>query len=208
VFVSKPSIVFVVDDDASFRRSSERLLRIAGYQVESFSSAQEFLGQPQPESPACLVTDLRMPGMNGLELQQELANAGWQIPIIFVTGHGDVPTSVRAMKAGAVEFLMKPFGEQDILAAVAEALGRDRARLGRQANLAGLQQRYRSLTPRECEVLGYVVAGRLNKQIAAILSVGEKTIKFHRAHVMQKMQAGSLPALVQMAVALGLISTG
>ena len=147
-----------------------------------------------------------MPGMNGLDFQREATIAGWQIPIIFVTGHGDVPTSVRAMKAGAMEFLTKPFGEQDFFSAIAEALRLDRARFERQAALATIRECYRSLTPRECEVMGGVVAGMPNKRIAAILGIREKTIKFHRAHVMEKMKAGSLPALVRMAIALGILS--
>jgi len=196
------SVVFLVDDDPSFRRSCERLLSIAGYRVESFPSAQEFLTRGPPDIPACLVTDLRMPGMNGLDLQSELANAGWKIPLIFVTGHGDVRTSVRAMKAGAIEFLTKPFQERELLTAVANALRLDRARLHGEAERAALQERYNSLTLREREVMKHVVAGTLNKQIAAALNVGEKTVKFHRAHVMEKMMAGSLAALVKMAIDL------
>jgi FixJ family two-component response regulator len=205
--IESDSIVFIVDDDPSFRRSSERMLRIAGYTVESFPSPTEFLERSPPDIPACLVTDLHMPGMNGLDFQQELASASWHIPIIFVTGHGDVPSSVRAMKAGAIEFLMKPFQEQEFLGAVADGLKRDRIRRGRHTKLAGLQQRYQSLTPREREVLGYVVAGLLNKQTAAILNVAEKTVKFHRSHIMEKMQTGSLAALVQAAVDLDLTTT-
>jgi FixJ family two-component response regulator len=201
------SIVFIVDDDPSFRRSSERLLNVAGYRVESLSCAQDFLALREPDIPACLVVDLRMPEMSGLELQRELANLGWQIPIIFVTGHGDVATSVRAMKAGAVEFLQKPFREQELLRAVDDALESDRARLSRQAKVCSLQRCYDSLTPREREVMSYLVAGMLNKQVAARLNVGEKTIKFHRAHVMGKMLAGSLAVLVRMAIDLGLGST-
>ncbi len=196
------AVVFLVDDDPSFRRSCERLLSIAGYHVESFSSAQELLTRGPPDIPACLVTDLRMPGMNGLDLQCELANAGWKIPLIFVTGHGDVRTSVRAMKAGAIEFLTKPFQERELLTAVANALHFDRARRHEVAERAGLRERYNSLTQREREVMKHVVAGMLNKQIAAALNVGEKTVKFHRAHIMEKMMAGSLAALVKMAIDL------
>ena len=204
-FVSKPDhIVFVVDDDPSFRRSAERLLRMAGYEVESFSSAHEFLQRSQPDVTACLVTDLRMPGMNGLEFQRELANAGWRTPIIFVTGHGDVSTSVRAMKGGAIEFLTKPFQEQEFLSAVSEALKRDGARRDLEADTDALRQRYNSLTPREREVMSCVVAGMLNKQIAGNLDITEKTVKFHRAHIMAKMLAGSVAALVQMAIDLKL----
>src|ERR1700733_4860617 len=147
------SVVFLVDDDPSFRRSCERLLSMAGYLVESFPSGQEFLERGPPDIPACLVTDLRMPGMNGLDLQSALANAGWEIPLIFVTGHGGVSTSVRAMKAGAIEFLTKPFQEHELLTAVAEALRRDRARRDRVAERAALRERYDSLTPREREVM-------------------------------------------------------
>lgn len=201
------SVVFLVDDDLSFRRSCERLLSLAGYRVESFSSAQEFLERGPADIPACLVTDLRMPGMNGLSLQSEVANAGWEIPLIFVTGHGDVPTSVRAMKAGAIEFLTKPFQARELLNAVANALQLDRVRRHAEATRAALQERYNSLTPREREVMQHVVSGRLNKQIAAALNVGEKTVKFHRAHIMEKMMAGSLAALVKMAIDLSADNT-
>src|SRR5581483_1169290 len=155
-----------------------------------------------PDIPACLVTDLRMHGTNGLALQSELANAGWGIPLIFVTGHGDVATSVRAMKAGAVEFLMKPFQERELLAAVAEALRVDRARRHQGAERVALQERYNALTSRERQVMKHVVAGMLNKQIAVELNIQEKTVKFHRAHIMKKMVAGSLAALVKMAIDL------
>ena len=201
------SVVFLVDDDPSFRRSCERLLRIAGYRVESFPSAQEFLERGPPDIPACLVTDLRMPGMNGFDLQSVLANAGWEIPLIFVTGHGDVPTSVRAMKAGALQFLTKPFQERELLTAVEEALQLDRARRHGVAERTALRERYNSLTPRERQVMKHVVAGTLNKQIAAELNIGEKTVKFHRAHIMEKMAAGSLAALVKMAIDLAVTNT-
>jgi FixJ family two-component response regulator len=196
------SLVFLVDDDQSFRRSCERLLSIAGYQVESFPSGQEFLERGPPDIPACLVTDLRMAG-NGFDLQRVMANAGWEIPVIFVTGHGDVPSSVRAMKAGAIQFLTKPFQERELLTAVAEALQLDRARRHGVAERAALRARYNSLTPRQRQVMKRVIAGMLNKQIAAELSIGEKTVKFHRAHIMEKMVAGSLAALVKMALDLG-----
>lgn len=196
--------MFVVDDDSSFRISTERLLRVAGYEVEPFASALAFLQRRQPEVPACLVTDLRMPGMNGLDFQHEVITAGWRIPIIFVTGHGDVPTSVRAMKAGAIEFFTKPFQEQEFLSAISAALSRDRARRERQMALATVRECYESLTPREREVMSGVVAGMSNKRIAATLDITEKTVKFHRAHMMEKMMAGSVAALVQMAIDLGL----
>jgi FixJ family two-component response regulator len=206
--VNNPAvIVFVVDDDQSFRRSTERLLRLAGYEVQSFASAQEFLSGSRPDIPACLVTDLRMPGLNGLDLQSELARTGWQIPIIFITGHGDVPTSVRAMKAGAIEFLTKPFCEHEFLHAVAKALERDRVERNHRAVLASLRMRYETLTPREREVMHYVLGGMLNKQIAATLNTRENTVKFHRANIMEKMQAQSLAALVRMAGNLGLLET-
>jgi FixJ family two-component response regulator len=197
-------MVFIVDDDLSFRISTERLLRVAGYQVESFPSALTFLQRKQPEVPACLVTDLRMPGMNGVDLQRELTAARWRIPIIFVTGHGDVPMSVRAMKAGATEFLTKPFQEQEFLSAISAALSRDYTRRERQVALSTIRECYESLTPREREVMSGVVAGMPNKRIAATLDITEKTVKFHRAHIMAKMMAGSLAALVQMAVDLRL----
>jgi FixJ family two-component response regulator len=199
----KDSLVILVDDDPSFRRSTERLLRTAGYQVQSFASALEFLHSRRPDVSACLVSDVRMPGLNGLDLQSELARAGWQIPIIFITGHGDVPTSVRAMKAGAVDFLGKPFREQDLLDAIERALARDRAAHAERERLAELRASYASLTPREREVMGHVVSGLLNKQIAAKLNTSEKTVKFHRAHIMEKMDSGSLAELVRMATDLG-----
>jgi FixJ family two-component response regulator len=199
----RDSIVFVIDDDPSFRRSSERLLRVAGYQTQSFPAAREFLHSARPDAPACLVCDVRMPGLSGLDLQQELQRRGWQIPIIFITGHGDIPMSVQAMKAGAVEFLIKPFREKKLLDAIEQALKSDRAARRDQAKLASLRAHYDSLTPREREVMAYVVSGLLNKQIAAKLHTVEKTIKFHRGHIMEKMQARSLAALVRMAGDLG-----
>ena len=204
--MNKPdSIVFVVDDDPSFRRSTERLLRTAGFTIQSFASAQEFLHNPRPDVPACLVSDVRMPGLSGLDLQRELAKAGIMIPIIFVTGHGDIPTSVQAMKAGAVEFLTKPFREKKLLDAIEQALKRDCATRKEQTKLSELRGYYELLTPREREVMAHVTAGMLNKQIAEKLNTAEKTIKFHRAHIMEKMGAGSLAELVQMAVDLGLL---
>lgn len=197
-------IVFVVDDDPSFRRSAGRLLQMAGHRFELFSSAQHFLERQPPKGPACLVTDLRMPGMSGLELQRELANRHRAIPVIFITGQGDVSTSVRAMKAGAVDFLTKPFHEQDFLSAVSAALDRDRARRRRDADQSAVRERYNSLTPREREVMSQVATGMPNKQVAAALDVAERTVKFHRAHIMDKMLAPSFAALVQMAIDLGL----
>jgi FixJ family two-component response regulator len=198
------SIVFVVDDDPSFRRSTERLLRTAGFTIKSFASAQEFLHNPRPDVPACLVSDVRMPGLSGLDLQRELAKAGIVIPIIFITGHGDIPMSVQAMKAGAVDFLTKPFRAKKLLDAIEQALKRDRAARKEQAKVSELLEHYELLTPREREVMAHIVSGMLNKQIAANLNTVEKTIKFHRAHIMEKMQAGSLAELVRMAGDLGL----
>jgi FixJ family two-component response regulator len=202
-------MVFVVDDDRSFRRSLERLLRIAGYQTQSFASAEEFLHKQHPELPSCLVCDIRMPGLSGLDLQRQLGRDGSrQIPIIFITGHGDIPMSVRAMKAGAFEFLTKPFCEQALLNAIKEALQCDRIARQIELGLVDLRMRYQSLTPREREVMSYVIAGLLNKQIAAKLHTVEKTIKFHRANIMEKMNAGSVAQLVRLAAALGVSSAG
>jgi len=207
VIDSEPT-VFVVDDDSSIRRSTERLVRSMGFGVQTFASAKEFLGDARIDGPACLVLDVRLPGLSGLDLQHELAQAGREIPIIFITGHGSIPMSVRAMKAGAVEFLTKPLRSQDLLAAIRTALERDGAR--REARLAAgaLRERYETLTPREREVMGFVVAGLLNKQIAGELSTAERTVKFHRAHVMQKMQAESLAELIRMAGQLDIAPPG
>jgi FixJ family two-component response regulator len=204
--VNKPqSIVFVVDDDPSFRRSAERLLRIAGHEVQSFASAQEFLHGSRRDLPACLVTDLRMPGLNGLDLQIELARAGWQIPIIFITGHGDIPMSVQAMKHGAIEFLTKPFRDQDLLDAIEVGLTRDRARRENETALASIRQRFETLTPREREIMPHVTQGRLCKQIAGDIGIAETTVKVHRSRLMRKMKAGSLPELSRMADKLKLV---
>ena len=196
--------VFVVDDDVSFRRSTERLLRLAGFNVRVFQSAGEFLAAGPAEGPSCLLLDVRMPGLSGLDLQQELTKGGTTIPIIFITGHGDIPMSVKAMKAGAVEFLTKPLRKEQLLDAIEQALARDRGARAERAKLAELSARYESLTPREREVMAHVVSGLLNKQIAAKLNTVEKTVKFHRAHIMEKMDAGSLAELVRMAADLRL----
>jgi FixJ family two-component response regulator len=192
------AIVWVVDDDASVREALRSLIRSAGLRVETLASAQEFLARPRVEAPSCLVLDVRMPRLSGLDLQKRMAEISLQIPIVFITGHGDVPTSVRAMKAGAVEFLTKPFDDQDLLEAIQQAIKRDREARQHQAELGELRARYESLTPREREVMGRVVSGLLNKQVAAELGTSEITIKVHRAQVMHKMHAGSLADLVRM----------
>ncbi len=196
-------VVIIIDDDASFRRSTERLIESAGFKVQGFAAATGFLKNLRPDVPACLVLDVRMPELSGLDLQQELAQAGIRIPIIFLTGHGDIPMSVQAMKAGAVEFLTKPFSPEALLGAIGQALKRDRDSLAEESALDGLRRNYELLTPREREVMALVVSGLLNKQIGAALGTTEKTIKFHRAHIMQKMQAPSLADLVRMAGKLG-----
>jgi FixJ family two-component response regulator len=196
-------IVFVVDDDLSVRRSTERLVRSAGFNVQSFASAGEFLKNPRPEGPACLVLDVRMPGLNGMDLQQELNQSGIRIPIIFITGHGDIPMSVRAMKAGAVEFLTKPFRSRSLLDAIRAAIARDQSACKERSEIGGLREYYERLTPREREVMALVAGGLLNKQVADQLSTTERTIKFHRANIMQKMGATSLADLVRMVEKLG-----
>jgi FixJ family two-component response regulator len=195
-------MVFVVDDDPSLRHALTNLLRSVGLRVETFGSAREFLAGPRPDAPGCLVLDVRLPGLSGLDLQRELTAAQIDLPIIFMTGYGDIPMTVRAMKAGAVEFLTKPFRDQDLLDAVQQALERDRVAWHQRAALAALRQRYDRLTPREREVMRLVVAGLLNKQIAADLGTSEIMVKVHRGQVMRKMQAASVADLVRMAAQL------
>jgi FixJ family two-component response regulator len=199
-------IVFIVDDDLSVRRSTERLVQSAGLKVQTFTSAREFPKNARFEGPACLVLDVRMPGLSGMDLQRELMKSGIQIPIIFITGHGDIPMSVRAMKAGAVEFLTKPFRSRSLLDAIRGAIERDRSAHKERSETGELRQRYEQLTPREREVMALVAAGLLNKQVAGELATTERTIKFHRAHIMQKMCAESLADLVRMAEKLGTTS--
>lgn len=202
-------IVFIVDDDNMVRISLTRLVRLAGWRVGAFPSAKEFLqgavlDRSADLTPACLILDVQLPDLNGLDFQAELVNSGIRIPIIFITGHGDIPMSVRAMKAGAVGFLTKPFSDGDLLNSIREAIELDRLTIQKRAEMLVLERRYELLTPREKEVFAYVVTGRLNKQIAFDLNVTEKTIKVHRALVMQKMQAESLADLVRMAAKLQL----
>jgi len=191
-------VVFVVDDDASVRDALKSLIRSVGLRVELFGSAREFLQRGRPDVPSCLVLDVRLPGIGGLDLQRQLADANVQTPIIFITAHGDIPMSVRAMKAGAVEFLTKPFRDQDLLDAIQIALERDRARLQREAEIAVLRERFESLTLREREVVAMVVSGMPNKQIAGEIGITENTVKVHRSRAMEKMQAQSLADLVKM----------
>jgi FixJ family two-component response regulator len=193
------AIVFVVDDDPSVRRAIKRLVESVGLHVGLFGSAAEFMNSSHPDVASCLVTDIRLPGISGLDFQRELAKANNEIPTIFITAHGDIPMTVRAMKAGAVEFLTKPFRDQDLLDAIQVGLERDRARRQRQAETAMLRERFESLTPREREVLPLVVSGLLNKQVAAEIGTTEATVKVHRSQLMKKMGADSLPELVRMA---------
>jgi FixJ family two-component response regulator len=200
------ALVAIVDDDPSVRRGLQRLIRSAGWKVETFASAQEFLDRPLAISPNCLVLDLQLPGLSGLDLQQRMADLGLDIPVVFLTGQGNIPASVKAMKAGAIEFLTKPVDEQNLLKAIEEAIERDRRTRLQQTEMHELRQRYESLTAREQEVMQLVISGLLNKQIAGELTITEDTVKFHRGHVMRKMHAESLADLVRMAENLGVRS--
>ena len=192
-------IVYVVDDEPSIRNSTKELVESIGLRVQTFATAQDFLCSERPDVPGCLVLDVRLPGLSGLDLQRELGKMNNSVPIIFITGHGDIPMSVKAMKAGAVDFLAKPFRHQDLLDAIAHALERDREDRRQRSELVELHRRYESLTPREREVMAFLVKGLLNKQVAAELGMTEPTVKFHRAHVMQKMKADSMAELVRIA---------
>ena len=199
--------VFVVDDDASVREGLARLFRSLQLSVEVFASAQEFLATERPDVPSCLVLDVRLPGLSGFDFQTELTKADIRIPIIFITGHGDIPMTVRAMKAGAVDFLAKPFRDQDLLDAVATAIQRDRARREQESAVAGLKMHFATLTHREREIMALVATGLMSKQIAARIELSEITVKVHRSHIMKKMGARSVADLVRMAEALGVKPT-
>jgi FixJ family two-component response regulator len=197
-------IVFVVDDDVSIRESLELLIRSAGWEPELFASAREFLGRPRVSTPSCLILDVNLPDLNGLELQKRIADDRIEMPIIFITGYGDVPMTVRAMKAGAIEFLTKPFGDDVLLGAITNAIDRSQAALESETEMRTLRDRYASLSHREQQVMGFVVSGKLNKQIGGVLGISEITVKAHRGQVMRKMKASSLPDLVRMADGLQL----
>jgi FixJ family two-component response regulator len=199
-----PDIVFIVDDDASVREALGRLVRSAGLRVEAFASAEEFLNRARPDSPSCLVLDVQLPDLSGLDLQRRMVDANNEMPIVFITGHGDIPTTVRAMKAGAIEFLTKPLVEGDVLESIRQAIARDRVVRHHNAETAYLRARRASLTPREEEIMEWVVSGLLNKQIAGELGISEETVKVHRGHVMRKMGADSLADLVRMSERLGM----
>lgn len=198
------SVVFVVDDDPSIRRAIKRLVESVGLRVEGLGSAQEFLRSQRPDAPSCLVLDVRLPGMSGLDFQRELREANIHIPIIFITAHGDIPMTVRAMKAGAVEFLTKPFRDQELLDAIQQGLERDQAKRAQEAEVRKLRERFESLTPRERELLPWVVSGLLNKKIADAIEASEATVKVHRSQLMRKMGASSMADLVRMADKLGI----
>jgi FixJ family two-component response regulator len=200
------AVIAIVDDDPSVQRGLERLIRSAGWRAETFASAQEFLARSRAESPNCVLLDLQLPGLSGLDLQKRMAEVGLEIPIVFLTGHGDIPASVQAMKAGAVQFLTKPVDEKELLQAIKEAVERDRRARQQHVETSELRGRYESLTAREQEVMQQVISGMLNKQIAAELNITEDTVKFHRGHIMRKMRADSLADLVRMAKDLAIPS--
>jgi FixJ family two-component response regulator len=202
----REAIVAIVDDDPSVQRGLQHLIRSAGWKATTFASAEEFLARSRTESPNCVLLDLQMPGLSGLDLQKRMAEVGLEIPIVFLTGHGDIPASVRAMKAGAVQFLTKPVDEQELLPAIEEAVERDQRTRQQQVEMGELRGRYESLTAREQEVMQQVISGMLNKQIAAELEITEDTVKFHRGHIMRKMRADSLADLVRMAKNLAIPS--
>jgi len=197
------SVIYVVDDDEGIRRALDLLLRSVGLRVETFESPDEFLRFPHSAGPSCLILDVRLRGKSGMAFHQEIVNSGMHIPVVFMTGHGDIEMGVKAMKAGALDFFAKPFKDQDMLDAIAQALARDSERLAAEAALSGLRASYESLSPREKEVMGFVLSGLMNKQIASEMSLSEITVKVHRGQVMRKMNARSVPELVRMAESLG-----